>query len=197
VEYARRVEALRAFTAGVNRYADDYVRKRPRDVRIALCLTSWLERWAQYGAMLPASITTQGNAERKWNLVAFALSYTMTADAPEIDTTRRRVIENWLRELALAWIAGPDYSKERPNNHLNWGGLALMATGIAIRDQGLFDEGLISISSSFSRVVVFVTEAIYALQPGTTGTLGRVRRLIAEAARDDGNPLDAHSRCRV
>src|SRR4051812_11252684 len=79
-EYARRVEALRAFTAGVNRRADDYVRTRPRDGRIASCLASWLEQWAQHEAMLPPSITAQGNAERKWNLVAFALSYTMTAD---------------------------------------------------------------------------------------------------------------------
>lgn len=151
-EYARRVEALRAFTDGVNRRADEYVRTRPRDGRIASCLASWLELWARNRAMLPDSITAQGNAERKWNLVAFSLSYTMTADAPEIDTVRRGVIENWLRQLGQAWMSGPDYSKERPNNHLNWGGLALMATGVATQDRHLFDRGLDLIRQALNQV---------------------------------------------
>jgi poly(beta-D-mannuronate) lyase len=151
-EYTKRVEALRTFTRAVNRLADQYVLTRPRDGRIALCLASWLEQWASGEALLPTSITAQGNAERKWNLVAFSLSYTMTADAPELGRTRRRLIEAWLRRLAHAWISAPDYGRERPNNHLNWGGLALLATGIATQDRDLFERGLSIIREALKQV---------------------------------------------
>jgi poly(beta-D-mannuronate) lyase len=139
--YRRNVETLRNFTTTANDMADQYIGIRPRDGRIALCLSDWLDTWARQNGIL-GSVTRQGNAERKWNLVALTLDYALIADAPEVDPARRKRIEAWFERLAHAWIEAPDWSDGRPNNHLNWAALALMSTGAVTGDRDLFERGL-------------------------------------------------------
>jgi poly(beta-D-mannuronate) lyase len=139
---AYRVESLRAFTEGTNALADYYVGTKPRDGRIASCWADWVERWADKGALLANPATAQGNAERKWMLASIALNYALVADASEIEPARREKIESWIGRLARAWLEAPDYGFDNPNNHVNWGALALMAAGAAINDRAFFDKGV-------------------------------------------------------
>jgi poly(beta-D-mannuronate) lyase len=141
-QYRKRAEDLRMFKDRVNRMADAYIGIRPRDARIAQCIASWLDTWATGHALVGGAVTAQGNAERKWNLVSFALDYMLLADAAEVPAIQREHIEAWLGEVARAWLEGPDYGLQKPNNHLNWGALALIAAGVAVRDDKLFRKGL-------------------------------------------------------
>ena len=143
--YERRAKAvapLSAMATGVARLGDRYLRAQPRDSRLATCLAGWLDSWARAGAML-GTATSQGAYERKWTLSTLALNYVLLGDAPEIAAGSRRRIEAWLADLARATV--PPYAAKRfseQNNHLNWAALAVLATGIAVQDAGLFEWGL-------------------------------------------------------
>jgi poly(beta-D-mannuronate) lyase len=139
--YQQQVEVLRTFTRTISTMADQYIAIRPRDGRIAECLATWMDHWGRAGALL-GPVSVQGNAERKWNLVAFSLAYALIADAPEIASPERARIEDWLKALARAWIAAPDWGRDRPNNHLNWGALALLSASVVTGDRDLFDHGI-------------------------------------------------------
>jgi poly(beta-D-mannuronate) lyase len=147
-----RVETLRSFTEGTNGMADAYIGIRPRDGRIARCLASWMERWATAGALLANPVTPQSNAERKWILASLALNYALMSDASEMSSEQRQTIERWLGRLAQAWKEAPDFGADRPNNHVNWAALALAATGMAVQDRGLFEEGVQMARQALSRV---------------------------------------------
>jgi poly(beta-D-mannuronate) lyase len=149
--YKQQTANLRTFLDGANRMADLYVATLPRNAAPAQCLAEWLVNWAREGALLGSGATKQGNAERKWMLAALSLDYALLADAPEI-ADRRREIEGWLRAVARVWLTDPDFASSRPNNHLNWAALALLAVGAAADDRDIFQRGLTYARSALTEI---------------------------------------------
>ena len=109
-------------------------------------------------------------------LASIALNYALVADASEIEPARREKIESWIGQLARAWLEAPDYGFDSPNNHVNWGALALMArappqdrtssTGRRTRATGLAQidaDG--SAPLELSRGDRGITYQIFALEP--------------------------------
>jgi poly(beta-D-mannuronate) lyase len=204
-----RVGGLRAFTEGTNGLADFYAGTKPRDGRIAQCLARWMERWATGGALLANPVTPQGNAERKWMLAALALDYALVADAAEIGPSERATIEGWLGRLARAWLATPDYGFDRPNNHLNWGALALMATGAAVQDRDLYERGVALARTALAQIAADgsaplelgrgergVAYLVFALEPLVVAAeIGLANGIDLYAERDDAlRKLAAYTR---
>ena len=210
---AYRVESLRAFTEGTNALADYYVGTKPRDGRIASCWADWVERWADKGALLANPATAQGNAERKWMLASIALNYALVADASEIEPARREKIESWIGRLARAWLEAPDYGFDSPNNHVNWGALALMAAGAAVNDRTFFDKGvelarlgLAQIDADGSAPLELrrgdrgITYQIFALEPLVVAAeigLANGIQSLRGARRRPASPRIVHPRCHA
>lgn len=139
---------LNDFASHVTKSADAYA--RTADAAAARCTLTWLDAWADSGAMLGRMVhvnNDQSDYMRQWIHGALALAYlrTQAAATPQ----QRASIEPWLRKLSAANLAYWDDPKHKRNNHYYWTGIGIMATAVAVRDdallktaQGIFRTGI-------------------------------------------------------
>ena len=116
---------LRVVSDNADRYIAD------GDKAAAACVLTWLDRWAQDGAMLGHMSSNQAEYERKWMLAGFALAYLKVR--PEVTDEQKQRIGPWMQRLAAKALDYADSQKTK-NNHYYWVGLAVMATGVATND---------------------------------------------------------------
>ncbi|OZG74307.1 hypothetical protein BTA51_04650 [Hahella sp. CCB-MM4] len=108
----------------------------------AVCLTRLLDDWAQADALMSEDVNHIGEAVRKWALACASLAYLKLDRVAhnEVSEEQRQSIETWLYGLSGKVR---QYYTDRPlkkvNNHDYWAGWAVMATGVALRNQELFD----------------------------------------------------------
>lgn len=131
---------LDRYAADVARMSDDYL--RTGDPAAAQCTLSWLGAWADDGAMLAQMIRVNNDQSfymRQWMLDAVAMAYLKVHD--QAGARQRARIDPWLQKLALANLAYWDNPKRRRNNHYYWGGLGVLAAGLATSDEALWQAG--------------------------------------------------------
>lgn len=131
---------LDRYAADVARMSDDYL--RDGDPAAAQCTLNWLGAWADDGAMLGQMIRVNNNQSfymRQWMLDAVAMAYLKVHD--QADARQRARIDPWLQRLARANLAYWNNPKRRRNNHYYWGGLGVLATGLATDDDALWQAG--------------------------------------------------------
>ncbi|OWQ61503.1 polysaccharide lyase [Stenotrophomonas maltophilia] len=131
---------LDRYAADVARMSDDYL--RTSDPAAAQCTLSWLGAWADDGAMLGQMIRVNNDQSfymRQWMLDAVAMAYLKVHD--QANPQQRARIDPWLQKLARANLAYWDNPKRRRNNHYYWGGLGVLATGLATDDDALWQAG--------------------------------------------------------
>lgn len=131
---------LDRYAADVARMSDDYL--RTSDPAAAQCTLSWLGAWADDGAMLGQMIRVNNDQSfymRQWMLDAVAMAYLKVHD--QANPQQRARIDPWLQKLARANLAYWENPKRRRNNHYYWGGLGVLATGLATDDDALWQAG--------------------------------------------------------
>ena len=131
---------LDRYAADVARMSDDYL--RTSDPAAAQCTLGWLGAWADDGAMLGQMIRVNNDQSfymRQWMLDAVAMAYLKVHD--QANPQQRARIDPWLQKLARANLAYWDNPKRRRNNHYYWGGLGVLATGLATDDDALWQAG--------------------------------------------------------
>lgn len=143
--YADAVDPLRYFETSITAMANRYVMASPPRPDIAACVQDWLSVWAEGNGLKGKKVTPMGEAVRKWSLAGIASSWAQVKDEPSLDARKRRKIENWIRSLANQ--VKRDYTQytdndSRNNNHIYWAAWAVMASGMALDDQNMFDWGL-------------------------------------------------------
>lgn len=131
---------LDRYAANVARMSDDYLRSG--DPAAAQCTLQWLSGWADDRAMLGQMIRVNNDQSfymRQWMLDAVSMAYLKVHD--QADAKQRARIEPWLQQMARANLVYWDSPKRRRNNHYYWGGLGLLATGLATGDDALWQAG--------------------------------------------------------
>jgi len=142
--YKKATKPLNTFETGLSHMANRYVRSSPaRDV-YAQCALDWLYAWADSGAML-GKVNRTGEFVRKWVLSSLSSSWMQVMDEKTLDPEKKAAVNAWLGALArtvMTDFSKNSHLKSRNNNHLYWSAWAVMATGVALNDQGMFDWGL-------------------------------------------------------
>ncbi|UZE96304.1 mannuronate-specific alginate lyase [Alkalimarinus alittae] len=161
--------------------AEDYLQGKP-GIASRHCLISWLETWAQAGALLSDDHNHTGKSVRKWALGTVASSYFLVKapeNAPEIEAKKRKTIEDWLAQVAqkvvIDWSNRPESKR---NNHDYWAAWSVMITSVVLNRQDLFDwannglsEGLAQVDSEgflpneLKRSTRALSYHNYAIQP--------------------------------
>ncbi|WMJ68471.1 mannuronate-specific alginate lyase [Stenotrophomonas sp. 24(2023)] len=137
---------LDRYAADVARMSDDYLRNGDRAA--AQCTLTWLAGWANDHAMLGQMIRVNNDQSfymRQWMLGAVAMAYLKVLD--QADERQRAIIAPWLQQIARANLVYWDNPKRKRNNHYYWGGLGVLATGLATHDEALWRAGHAAYSS--------------------------------------------------
>ncbi|MCE9548702.1 MAG: alginate lyase family protein [Planctomycetia bacterium] len=147
-ERQEQLEPVRDFSDTVSRMSNWYIAER--DAKAAQCGLAWLHAWADHGALLGQLKTVRdkesghgGNAAENSQMrfladVALAYLKLQSSATPQ----DREAINIWLGKLA-ARVQTFDRGVEvkRRNNNYFKSGVALMATGIAIKNPEYIAEG--------------------------------------------------------
>jgi poly(beta-D-mannuronate) lyase len=103
------------------------------------CALTWLQAWADKGAMLGKMSSGQSYYQRKWTLAGLALNYARIK--PLAMPAQQQAIEGWFKALADATITHSDAQKGKRNNHYYWEGLAVAAVGGVTGEKRYLDWG--------------------------------------------------------
>ncbi len=140
--YREATSDISRLEKGSIKLAEGYLQGKP-GIASRLCLISWLESWGQAGALLSEEHNHTGMSVRKWALATTASAYFLVKapeNAPEIDVEKRKVIEEWLAQLAqkvvIDWSNRPESKR---NNHDYWAAWSVMITSIVLNRQDLFN----------------------------------------------------------
>jgi poly(beta-D-mannuronate) lyase len=138
--YKSATKPAAVFESTLASMGNRYVRSNPPRADVASCAASWLDAWAQAGAML-GDVNKNGEYTRGWVLASIASAWLQIRGEPSLDHARRERIEGWMRDVAQA--VQSDFSRDadlssRRNNHLYWAAWAAAATGMALDDDALF-----------------------------------------------------------
>ncbi len=142
-EYRRRIASITAFERGVSKQVDDYMRAgRPQALDCAIKL---LHAWSSSGGLQGESTTHTGKSMRKWALGSVASSYVRLKFSPSkplavVDPDQIRAIEDWMSKVADQVVdEWRDQPLKKTNNHEYWAAWAVMAVGVALDRDDLFD----------------------------------------------------------
>lgn len=112
------------------------------------CVVGVLDTWASADALLGPAANHTGRAVRKWVLASISAAYLRLKLSPggplaEYREQEQR-IDAWFKKLGdrvvSEWPADDPLNKI--NNHYYWSAWALIATGTALNDRGLFEHGI-------------------------------------------------------
>lgn len=200
---------VKSYLKELQRYAQRAERaKSPAKAADALgCLSSWLDAWAQAGALQSRDASKTGMAARKWALAALSTSLLRTQ---AMSGDRYRPSETqlaWLQRLADIVI--DDYQPRRAtgfryyNNHDYWAAWAVVGVGILSEREDYLDWGFAGLQQMFEQLVE-VDERDYAYLPVETarGKLGAEYShyamvpltLLVETREANGRPLNERER---
>jgi poly(beta-D-mannuronate) lyase len=141
--YSEAVEPLRNYSKGLVKAANAYVRSDPKNPAAAACALSWLDAWAEAGAMT-AMNSKQASFNQGQSVAGFALAYLQIRNAPGLPDDRKKRVESWLNKLGHQVVAfmDPNTDVSGKNNHRYWSGLSATAAGIATDDKRLIHWGI-------------------------------------------------------
>lgn len=125
--------------------ADRYVATGSRPA--AACVLQILSAQAAAGAMTGTAASNQSYYLRNWTLGSLAVAFLKVRGSQAGTPAQRAAIAGWLTVLARDTQS---YFTERHarntndgrNNHYYWAGFAVMASGIAANDRGLYNWGI-------------------------------------------------------
>ena len=148
-KYHDNITPLEDFLRKVAEMADRRVDKN--DAESGRCAVSWLDAWAQGGAMQGKMINgrgdTQAQYERKWMLAGLSIAYLKVRDLASPEQAKH--IAEWMQDIAEQSLALFDSPKHKRNNHYYWVGLAVMGTAVATdsnkhldKARAVFDKAL-------------------------------------------------------
>jgi len=137
-------EDRRRQNAEMTKPLNDYLRQITQwsDQGQSACAVAWLEGWAAGGAMLGEMVhvnNDQSDYMRQWELDGAAIVYLKVKAAASPDQQAR--IEPWLAEIARRNLDYWGNPKRHRNNHYYWTGVGVLATGAAIGDKALIEQG--------------------------------------------------------
>lgn len=144
--YKDATSSISSFEMGIASLSSRYI-QRGSDADVG-CVLSWLDDWAEHGALLGKAETHTGKSVRKWALAAISTSYLrlqQSRSAPlEKHAGERNRIEAWLRAIAVKVAAEwpVDAPINKINNHFYWAAWSLVSTGTVLNDRAMFNQGL-------------------------------------------------------
>ena len=144
-QYEAMISEIRELERQVSSMVSHYLHSgRPE---LLDCTLTWLDTWAQAGALLGAAETHTGKSVRKWALASVASAYVrlkFSVSQPlGQDAQRAQRIEAWLGRLGDQVIADWKNQPERAiNNHQYWAAWAVMADAVALNRRDFFDWAL-------------------------------------------------------
>lgn len=152
--YKEATKPVQNFEVGLATTANLYVRSIPPRPEIASCVISWLTLWADAQGMLGKD-NHSGEFIRKWILASIAMAYIQVRDDANISAEDHQKVRTWIAQLAARvtedFTNRPD-SKSRNNNHMYWAAWGVMASGIALDDQKLFDWALYETKTGLGQI---------------------------------------------
>ncbi|WP_252273202.1 mannuronate-specific alginate lyase [Pseudomonas subflava] len=140
--YLKLTGDMREMEKGVNRMVGRYFKYgRPQEVD---CAMTWLESWADAGALLSKDYNHTGMSVRKWTLGSLAGAYLRlkfsTSRPLDAHTEQSAKVERWFGQMADMVVADWNaYPKERSNNHNYWAAWSVMASAVILDRRDLFD----------------------------------------------------------
>lgn len=140
--YERLTDDVRKLEGGSNRLVARYLTTGQQ--AYADCALSWLEAWADAGALLSENYNHTGKSVRKWALGSVAGAYLRLkfsrSEPLKEHAEQAKAIEKWMGQLAdrvvVDWNAQP---MDRRNNHQYWAAWSVMATAVVLDRRDLFD----------------------------------------------------------
>jgi poly(beta-D-mannuronate) lyase len=140
----RETAPLRAFATSLATMSDAYRADTSRNRSRAQCVASWLDAWAQGGALL-GEVTLWGRWDAVWfTQISAGLSYLKIRRDPSLDAGQRDRIERWLGAVAREVLKADmslRWRHRHPTNLRYWAGAAAAVAGIAGNDRQLAEEG--------------------------------------------------------
>jgi poly(beta-D-mannuronate) lyase len=137
-ENARMTAPLNAYIKTVTDLSDRYL--AGHDVSAGQCAVTWMDRWAQDGALLGQMVhinNDQADYLRQWVQGSVAIAWLKTR---ALASAGQRVqIDAWLRQVSAANLAYWNNPKKKRNNHYYWTGVGIMATAVATDDDALLE----------------------------------------------------------
>lgn len=142
--YKEKTKPLKTFESRLTSTANMYVKSDPPRAEIAACVISWMSIWADARAMLGKD-NKSGEFLRKWLLSSISLAYIQVRNDPYIAPAEHQKVQEWIRAVSQRVVG--DFTKHphigsRNNNHMYWAAWGVMAAGIALDDQEMFDWAL-------------------------------------------------------
>lgn len=140
--YLKLTDDMRDMEKGVNRMVGRYFKYGRQQE--ADCAMTWLENWADAGALLSEEYNHTGMSVRKWTLGSLAGAYLRlkfsTSRPLAGHAEQSRKVEAWFGRLADKVVADWNaYPRERSNNHNYWAAWSVMATAVILDRRDLFD----------------------------------------------------------
>jgi poly(beta-D-mannuronate) lyase len=140
--YERLTGDVRKLEGGTNRLVERYFDTGQQ--AYADCAVTWLDSWANAGALLSENYNHTGKSVRKWALGSVAGAYLRLqfsrSEPLKGHAEQSEAIEKWLGQLAdqvvKDWNAQP---MDRRNNHQYWAAWSVMAAAVVLNRRDLFD----------------------------------------------------------
>jgi poly(beta-D-mannuronate) lyase len=145
-------------TDEAERAADDF--QKSGSAAAAACVMQVLETQAAANAMAGNMSSNQANYVQNWTLGGLAISYLKVRTAgPALGATPEQMnaVQTWMKTVGQQVEKWFDERRAKgttdsQNNHYYWAGFAVMATGIVVNDQSLYDWGVGTYKDGVGRV---------------------------------------------
>jgi len=145
-------------TDEAERAADDF--QKTGSAAAAACVMQVLETQAAGNAMTGSMSSNQANYVQNWTLSGLAISYLKVRTAgPALGATPEQIqaVQAWMQTVGQQVAQWFDARRAKgttdsQNNHYYWAGFSVMATGIAVNDQTLYDWGVGTYKDGVGRV---------------------------------------------
>jgi poly(beta-D-mannuronate) lyase len=140
------------------RAADEF--QKNGSAQAAACVMQVLETQAAANAMTGSMSSNQANYVQNWTMGGLAISYLKVRTAgPALGATLEQMgaAQAWMKtvgEQVERWFneRKAKGTTDSQNNHFYWAGFAVMAAGIAVNDQKLYDWGVDTYKDGVGRI---------------------------------------------
>ncbi|TNM60803.1 alginate lyase family protein [Aliirhizobium smilacinae] len=151
--YKQATDILQTAARKVEAMADRY--RTTGSEAAAACAASWLEAFAQAGALGGKMAGNQSAYVQGWMLGGFSMAWLKIRTVETLPASARKSVPVWLSDLALknqSYYADRETKMDGRNNHRYWSGFAVMAAGIAADRRDLFDWGIKSFRIGINQI---------------------------------------------